>query len=59
MKVYSLNEITDSKVLYDKKPPAFMNYIILIVTALIIGGLIWANKSVKTYVVKGQVLVSI
>jgi membrane fusion protein, peptide pheromone/bacteriocin exporter len=57
LKVYNLNEITDSKVLYDKNPPAFMNYIILIVTALIIGGLIWANKSIKTYVVKGQGLV--
>lgn len=57
MKVYNLNEITDSKILYDRKPPAFMNYIILIVTALIIGALIWANKSVKTYMVKGQGLV--
>ena len=57
MKVYNLNEITDSKILYDKKPPAFMNYIILIVTALIVAALIWANKSVKTYVVKGQGLV--
>ena len=57
MKVYNLNEITDSKILYDKKPPAFMKYIILIVTALIIALLIWANKSVKTYMVKGQGLV--
>lgn len=54
MKVYNLNEITDSKILYDRKPPAFMTYIILIVTALIIAVLIWANKSVKTYMVKGQ-----
>ena len=57
MKVYNLNEITDSKILYDKKPPAFMKYIILIVTALIVACLIWANKSVKTYMVKGQGLV--
>jgi membrane fusion protein, peptide pheromone/bacteriocin exporter len=57
LRVYNLNEITDSKILYDKKPPAFMNYIILIVTALIIAALIWANKSVKTYMVKGQGLV--
>ena len=57
MKVYNLNEITDSKILYDRKPPAFMNYIILIVTALIVACLIWANKSVKTYMVKGQGLV--
>jgi len=32
-------------------------YIILIVTALIAIGLIWANNSVKTYMVKGQGLV--
>lgn len=57
MKVYNLNEITDSKILYDKKPPAFMNYIILIVLALIAAALILANKSVKTYMVKGQGLV--
>lgn len=54
MKVYNLNEITDSKLLYDKKPPAFMNYIILLVTTLIVIGLVWSNKSVKTYMVKGQ-----
>lgn len=57
MKVYNLNEITDSKILYDRKPPAFMNYIILIVTVLIVVSLIWANKSVKTYMVKGQGIV--
>ena len=43
MKVYNLNEITDSKLQYDKKPPALMSYVVLIVTALIIAGLIWAN----------------
>lgn len=58
MKVYNINEITDSKIMYDRKPPAFMKYIILIVTALIIAGLVWANNSVKTYVVKGQGLVT-
>ncbi|CAM2077111.1 MAG: HlyD family efflux transporter periplasmic adaptor subunit [uncultured Clostridium sp.] len=57
MKVYNLHEITDSKVQYDKKPPALMNYVVLIVTALIVVGLIWANKSVKTYMVKGQGIV--
>ena len=57
MKVYNLNEITDSKVQYDKKPPALMFYVVLIVTVLIGIGLIWANNSVKTYVVKGQGMV--
>lgn len=54
MKVYSLNEITDSNVLYNKKPPKFMNYLVLIVTVLIGVGIIWANKNVKTFIIKGQ-----
>lgn len=58
LKVYNLNEITDSKIVYDKKPPSFMKYIILIVTVLIVISLVWANKSVKTYVVKGQGVVT-
>lgn len=58
LQVYNLNEITDSRVLYDKKPPRFMVYIILIVTLLIAAFLIWANKSIKTYVVKSQGMVT-
>ncbi|MBU3134180.1 hypothetical protein KPL40_17270 [Clostridium gasigenes] len=54
MKVYNLNKITDSKVLYDKKPPKFMNYLVLIVTVLIGVAIIWANKNVKTFIIKGQ-----
>jgi len=56
--VYSLNEITDSKLLYDRKPPKFMVLIVLLVTALIAAFLVWADKSVKTYVVRGQGLVT-
>lgn len=58
MKVYNLNEITDSKLLYDKKPPRFMFYIILITLVLITGFLVWSTKSVKTYMVKGQGIVT-
>lgn len=58
MKVYNLNEITDSKLLYDRKPPRFMFYIILITLALITGFLVWSVKSVKTYMVKGQGIVT-
>ena len=58
MRVYKLNEITDSKLQYDKKPPRFMNYIILVVVVLIVGFLVWSTKSVKTYVVKGQGIVT-
>ncbi|HCW03330.1 MAG TPA: bacteriocin ABC transporter, partial [Clostridium sp.] len=58
MAVYNLHEITDSKLMYDRKPPKFMMYIIIIVTALIGAFLVWATKSVKTYVVKGQGVVT-
>lgn len=57
MKVYNLNEITDSRVLYDKKPPAFMKYIIVILVLLLGLSIIWANKSIKAYIVKGNGLV--
>lgn len=56
--MYSLNEITDSNVLYNRNPPRFMNYIILIVTVLVGVTIVWANKNVKTFVVKGQGLVT-
>ncbi len=56
--VYNLHEITDSKLMYDRRPPRFMLYIIIIVVALIGAFLVWATKSVKTYVVKGQGVVT-
>lgn len=58
MKVYSLNEITDSKLLYDKKPPKLMAYTIMITLLLIITFIVWSTKSVKTFIVKGQGLVT-
>ncbi|MBZ9606714.1 hypothetical protein G9F73_002535 [Clostridium estertheticum] len=57
MKVYNLNELTDSRVLYDKNPPEFMIYIIALVTVLLVMFLVWSNKSAKTYMVKGQGIV--
>ncbi|HDR3902442.1 TPA: HlyD family efflux transporter periplasmic adaptor subunit [Bacillus cereus] len=58
MKVYNLNEITDSRILYDKKPPRFMLYIILIVIIILIAVITWSMYSIKTYVVKGQGIVT-
>lgn len=58
MKLYNLNELTDSKVVYDKNPPRFMIYIIGIVTILLALFFVWANKSTKTYMVKGQGIVT-
>ncbi|MEI4618308.1 HlyD family secretion protein, partial [Bacillus cereus] len=56
--IYNLNEITDSRILYDKKPPRFMLYIILIVIIMLIAVITWSMYSIKTYVVKGQGIVT-
>ncbi|MGH0951290.1 HlyD family secretion protein [Bacillus mycoides] len=58
MKIYNLNEITDSRILYDKKPPRFMLYIILIVIIMLLAVITWSMYSAKTYVVKGQGIVT-
>jgi len=58
LKVYNLNEITDSRLLYDKRPPRFLFFIILVILTLIVGFIFWSTKSVKTFVVKGQGIVT-
>ena len=58
MQIYNLNELIDSKILYDKNPPKFMVYIIGIIAILLTLFIVWSNKTVKTYVVKGQGLVT-
>lgn len=58
LQVYNLNEITHSKILYDKKPPRFMIYVVSIVLILLTAFIYWSMKSVKTYVVKGQGIVT-
>ena len=58
LRIYNLNEITDSKLLYDKRLPSFMVYIVGIILILLTAFLFWSTKSVKTYVVKGQGLVT-
>lgn len=58
MKVYNLNQLTNSRLLYDKEPPKFLNFIILTLLVLIIVFIIWSANSVKTFIVKGQGIVS-
>ncbi|KFN01809.1 HlyD family efflux transporter periplasmic adaptor subunit [Bacillus clarus] len=58
MEIYNLNEITDSRILYDKKPPRFMLFIIAVVMIMITISIIWSIYTVKTYVVKGQGIVT-
>lgn len=58
MKIYNLNEITDSRILYDKNPPKFMLMLITLIMILLIGFICWSAYSIKTYVVKGQGIVT-
>ena len=44
--------------MYDKKPPKFIVYIIFIVLILLVSFLIWSSVAIKTYVVKGQGIVT-
>ncbi len=54
MRIYNLNELTDSKILYDKSPPAFMKYIILTILISISVFFLLANKSIKIYTLKSN-----
>lgn len=58
LQTYKLNELTNSRILYDKKPPRFMVYTVSLILALLILFIVWSMKSVKTYVIKGQGLVT-
>lgn len=58
MKTYKLNEITDSKILYDKNPPRFIFMIVILVLILVSGFITWSHYSIRTYIVKGQGMVT-
>lgn len=58
MKVYKLHEITSSNVMYNRNPPKFIYYIILIILGLIVAFFIWSSSSIKTFIVRGQGLIS-
>lgn len=56
-KVYSYSELKESKLIYDRKPPAFGLIMTLLTLIFVIGALFWAGFSTKTYVVKASALV--
>lgn len=57
-KIYSSGDITDSNILYNRNPPKFIYYIVFTTTMLIVISIIWASVSVKTFIIKGQGVVS-
>lgn len=50
----TLAQLKDSQLLYDKNPPAFGLWMILIVLAAVIIALVWSMFAPKTYVIKSQ-----
>lgn len=58
MKQYTLNDLTDSRLLYDKKPPRFMFVIIGLVLLLLTGAIIASLYIHKPYVVKASGMVT-
>lgn len=53
-KVKSLNELTDSRILYEKDCPPFGYLIVSLISVLLISVLIWSIKTPKTYIVKSN-----
>ncbi|HEY8361616.1 MAG TPA: HlyD family efflux transporter periplasmic adaptor subunit [Tissierellaceae bacterium] len=58
MKIYNFHELKESRLLYDRKPPAFGVIITVITAVLLISILTLAGFAKKTYVVKASSIVS-
>lgn len=57
-KFYTFNELKESKLIYDRKPPAFGVIMTLLTLIFVAGAIVWACFSVKTYVVRATGLVT-
>lgn len=57
-KIKSLEELKDSRLLFDKNPPAFGYMFILIVTVFLVAAVIWSVKTPKIYTIQAQGTVS-
>lgn len=55
-RIYTLSELKESKLMYDRKPPAFGVIITFMTLIFVVSAIIWAAFSPKTYVVKATSL---
>lgn len=58
MKEYKLVELTSSRIQYDKNPPRFIKWIILIIVILLAGIIVLASFTYKTEVVRSTSIIS-
>ncbi|MDR1939608.1 MAG: HlyD family secretion protein [Clostridiales bacterium] len=57
-KIYTYSELKESKIIYDRKPPAFGVIITFMTLIFVVSVILWAGFSTKTYVVKADGLVA-
>lgn len=53
-KIKTLDELRDSKILFNKNVPAFGYMLILVVSTLLVGVIIWSIFAPKTYIIKAN-----
>jgi multidrug efflux pump subunit AcrA (membrane-fusion protein) len=57
-RIYTYGELKESKLIYDRKPPAFGVIITFMTLVFVAAAILWAAFSTKTYVVKAAGLVA-
>ena len=57
-KVKTIEELKDSRLLFDNNPPAFGYIFILIVAIFFIAAVGWSIKTPKTYIIQAQGIIS-
>ena len=58
MKLFNINELKDSRIFFDKKPPKFLTIFIIFLLIMIILSFIFSKFAMKPYIVKAQGIVS-
>lgn len=58
-RVKALEELKDSRLLFDKNPPAFGYAFILVITIFLLAAVVWSIKTPKIYTIEAQETVSI
>ncbi|MCL2143279.1 MAG: HlyD family efflux transporter periplasmic adaptor subunit [Methanomassiliicoccaceae archaeon] len=55
---YDLSRLSDSRILYMRKPPKFMPIFVVIVVAILVGGGVWSAIAVKSQEVKAAGMIA-
>ena len=55
-RVKSLDEIRESRILFDKNPPAFGYILITVVAVFLIVAVVWSIKTPKVYTIQAQAM---